>query len=513
MSRYRPAIFILPIMLIQLFLSLPRLNEPILDSRLHWYWDNALFLLKARHSNTLPPPELTGSKEDVLRIFGTANYRYDGEGRPKQITFYSHHPVLTPTLFRLYAKILGYGNWVPRSFMLILSLLTTWVLFVFLRSELKEDQTCAFMVLLYTLLPLYFMYLDQWKDVNMGTLLTLLGFYLITKASVSGLYRALFLICFFLLFQSEWIAYYSAPFILLHLYRNRKRQGWHGLHGQAILVALLGVGVNFAILHQLGFNQETMRAVAASRMTDGQDQIGISTWAITQWMYLRMNFGEINLAFYLIGMVYLFLRKRAPTNLLLLASLAFTVSLICHVGLFRNLSWIHHYVQWSFGPAYILLIAGILSDLRKENPGNGTPKGIQVAVMITLFAFTAVDSYQFEKNIRGSIFGHVSDLDTVRTLQKRLIVFSDGRSGPADWWSGPVMDLARDPLFQGLSDLAPIERIETLRGLDPKKDLLVVLNAREALASVPAYLEGRFGITGLRPVRRSHSFTFFEMLR
>ena len=130
MSRYRLAIFVLPIMLIQLFLSLPRLNEPILDGRLHWYWCNAFFLLKARHSNTPPPPELAGTRRDVLRIFGMANYTYDTHGRPEEIRLYSHHPILTPTLFRLYTRMLGYDNWVPRSFMLILSLLTTWVLFL-----------------------------------------------------------------------------------------------------------------------------------------------------------------------------------------------------------------------------------------------------------------------------------------------------------------------------------------------------------------------------------------------
>ncbi|MBN1102787.1 MAG: glycosyltransferase family 39 protein [Deltaproteobacteria bacterium] len=513
MSRYRPAIFLVPILLIQIFLSLPRLNDPNLDGRLHWYWCNAFFLLKAKHSNTPPPPELAGTRADALRFFGMANYAYDAGGKPVDIRLYSHHPILTPTLFRLYTRMFGYDTWVPRSFMLILSLLTTWVLFAFLRAELREDRTCAFLVLLYTLLPLYFMYMDQWKDENMGTLLVLLCFYLLTRAPVSGLYRALFLICFFLVFQAAWMSYYSAPFILLYLYRKRNHRGWERLHVYAAGVLIVSVGLNFAVLYQLGFNWTEIRAIGAGRLSGGLNRIGVSDWALRQWGYLQTNFGDINLALYGMGMGFLLLRRKVSSSLLLFASFTFTASLLCHVGLFRSLSWIHHYVQWSFGPAYVLLLAGIVSDLRKVFPENGAARTIQAAVMITLFVFTAAGSRQFEKSIRSSTFGHVSDLDSIRTLQRRLLVFSDGRSGPVDWWSGPVIDLARDPLFQGRSDIGPIERIETLRDPDPKRDVLVVLNAREALATLPAYLEERFGVTGLRAVRRSHSFTFFEMLR
>jgi hypothetical protein len=446
-------------------------------------------------------------------VCGTARYEYDDQGRPKEIRFYSHHPVLAPTLFRLYARILGYENWVPRSFMLILSLFITWVLFLFVRSELKEDRASAFLVLLYTLLPLNFMYLDQWKEMNTGILFVLLCFYLLSRMPGSRIHRILFLICFFLLFQSQWVAYYTAPFMILLLYRNRKEEGWHRMYAHATLVGFLGVAVNFAVLYQLGLNLEEMRAVGAFRTADGMDQIGISQWLSRQWRYLPMNFGEINLAFYVMGMVYLFVRKRAPSSLLFLASLAFTVSLICHAGLFRNLSWIHHYVQWPFAPAYILLIATVVSELRKEIPAYNKARGIRVAVMIALLVFTAAESHQFENSIRGNTFGHASDLEAIRSLQQRLIVFSDGRSGPPEWWLGTVMDLARDPLFQGVSKMGPVERVESLPDLDPKTDVLVVLNDKEALASLPPYLHERFGIVGLRILRSTQSFTFFEMLR
>lgn len=505
--RYGTLLILCGIIGFQILVSLLRINEPILDARFHWYYDNAFFLLRAKHSNHRPSPQVGSAQANRLKVFGTAAYGYDEQGNPTNLTFYAHHPVLSPMLFRLFTQAFGYHAWVPRSYMLILSLLTTGVLYLLLNALIRVNWLSGLLTLLYTLLPLYFMYMDQWKYETLAVLLCLCCFYFLSKAE-KRLFRVLFLACLFLMFHSEWFVYFTAPFPLFYSYVNRRQPGFRYLWGTATVVSLLAMGVNFWILHQMGMDPGAIRNVGLYRMGMGTEAVGLERWLGTQMDYLSTNFGQMNLAFFLMSAIFLAILYRHAANILLWAGFALIFSLVCHVGLFRNHSLIHHYAQWPFGPAYILLLGGILSAESARFFETGLGRGLAIAVGLPLLLFTAQASLQLNGQIRKGSFGSEADLAAISSLEKRLVVFSDGRSGPADWWFGPVIELAQDPIFQGNRRKGSVAAIEEISKLNPETDILVIANTKWAWNSFQQYCATRFGIAGFQVVKKTPSFSF-----
>lgn len=492
----------------QIVVSLLRIHEPILDGKKHWYHDNAFFLLKAKHSNYQPPDPGQRRDSDYLKIFGTATYGYDAGGGIGPLTYYSHHPILGPALFRPYARVLGYDPWVPRSFSLIQSLCTTIVLFLFLRTTLRHDWLSALLTFLYALLPLNFMYMDQFNTETMPVLLLLISLYALSKAPGSGKYRTVFLTSLFFMFQTDWNVYFAAPCILFYLFARRGVEGMSGLYLKAGIVSLLAVATNFAVLRQLGFDLDAILSVGTGRISGGMENVGLEDWLFRQLAYLDLNFGLPNLLLYLSAMVYVFVRVRHGTNILLFGSLSFAFAGICWVGIFKNLSLNHHYVQWFFGPAYVLLLGGCLAELPQGAFGTRKGRIVVLAVMLPLLALTAWDSRELNEEIRGTTFGSSSDIDVIRGLHKRLIIFSDGRSGPVDWWFSPVVEMAQDPIFRGAGAKGSVATIEGLSSLNPESDLLVIVNTERAWTSLQRFGWDRLGVTGLRLVKRCPAFSF-----
>ena len=510
-KHYRPFILVICILCFQVFFSVTRIDEPFLDGELPWYFGNAYFLLRARHCNYDPDLPIGNKYQNALKVFGRGKYNYDEKGEISNLTFYSHHPLLCPTLFRLYTKVFGYGNWVPRSFMLILSLMTSVVLFVFIRRFLKNDWLSAWLTLLYTILPLNFMYMDQWVNENMANLSLLSCFYFLSKASLSQKYRLVFLLNVFFMFQTEWTVYFAAPLILMYLYSKRKEAGYERLVLITGIISILGIAANFAVLYAHGFDLEQIWRVGEIRIGAGIEDMGIGIWITRQFSFLNMNFEHTNLVLFLVGMIYIFLRKNRQTNMLLFASLLFTFTGICWIGIFKNLSFIHHTAQWPFGLAYILMLAAILADAPQDIFGTRQGKAVVIAIAVPIIFLTAWDTYQFREHIRTSTFGSASDIEAIKTFKKRLVIFSDGRSGPKGWWLTPVIELAQDPIFQGSAKKkSSVVKIERISKLNPETDILVILNNKKAMETFGAYCSKRYGIKVFRLIRKSRSFSFFQ---
>lgn len=506
-----PLLFLGLILCLQCFLSMGRINEPLLDGRVHWYFDNALFLLRARHSNFHPPLGSVANESPFLKMFGTASYGYDDQGRVSRLNLYSHHPVLSPALFRLYAGVFGYANWVPRSFALLLSLLTTVFLFLLLRTFIRDDILSGLLTLLYTLLPLNVMFMDQWKYEIATNLLFVSCFYLLARIPDWRICRPLFLGSVFLLFQAEWITYFAVPCLLLYLYSRRHESPFRDLFSQTLVISCLAVLMNFAILYQLGFDLQEMRSAGESRVMEGIATVGVKNWFLRQVSFLNKNFGETNLALFLMGVTYLCLRRKRSANILIFGSLTLIFSTLCYVGIFMNLSLIHHFLQWSLGPAYVLLLGGILVDLPAGLLERREVRVLTLAVLVPVLIVTALGGYRLDRSIRSSTFGSPSDLEAIRVFRQRLVVFSDGRSGPVDWWFTPVIDLARDPVFQDGRVRGPVRTLDRVASIDAERDLVVVLNTESALNSFRKTLREKFGAGKVRVLGRSRSFSFFQV--
>lgn len=503
-SRRRSALYVGAVLLFQIVVSLPRLNLLFVEGRAHWTLDSAYETLNALHS-------LDHTIESPWKVFGLAQYVYDGEGREIGLVHYSHHPALAAALFRGYAAFAGFGHWVPRSFALIFSLGITILLFLLLDGELENPELAALLTLLYALLPLNYNYQDAWKHETVATFVVLLNFWLARRLDEGRGARAAFLGAFFLIFQAEWAIYAIGAGLWLHLFLTRPRRDRRFL-GWVLAVGASSVVLNVWILYRLGFDWGAMHSQALYRMNAGMAAVAPMGWLRKQLEFAGMNFSPINVV--LLACLALWQARRpfraGRTPLLAFGAITLLAAL-AWIGLFRNLSYVHHYHQWYLGPAFILLLAGSLDEFSRRPK----QRSAALALLVPLLAASAYGSLRLEALIHDGDFAAPKDIVAIRDQTKRLVVPSDGAGGPRDWWISPHIKLYSDPHYKSWVSGVPRERIrggfvliEDLRKIDPLTDSIVTLKDRQAVERTSAQLRP-FGVRRLIFQSESPTFAFW----
>jgi hypothetical protein len=508
-ARRRTALYVSGILLLQIVVSLPRLNRYFLEGRAHWTSDSAYETLRAIHS-------LDRTIESPWKIFGLAEYVYDDTGREKGLSHYAHHPALAATLFRAYAAVAGFSHWVPRTFSLIFSLGITVLLFLLLNRELDNPELAAVLTLLYALLPLNYNYQDAWKHETVATFVVLLNYWLARRLDEGRGVRRTFTAAFFLLFQAEWAVYAIGAGLWIYLFFTRPKKDRRFLGG-VLAAGAASVLLNVWILYHLGFDWHAMHSQALYRMSAGMAAVAPIGWFRRQLGFAGMNFSPVNMV--LLAALVLWqaahLRRAARVPLLVFGGISMLAAL-AWITVFRNLSYVHHYHQWYLGLAFVLILAGSLEEFQHRWKWSGVkPQWAALALLVPLLGASAFGSLRLESDIQEGDFAAPEDIVAIRDQTKRLVVASDGSGGPKDWWISPHIKLYSDPHYKSWVSGIPragirggIVLIEDLKKIDPASDMVVTLKSRQAAAQARDQLKP-FGVRRLIFQFESPAFAFW----
>jgi len=489
--------FVALVLLVQIVIAYPRASQPLIDGRLHTDFDTAAFLLRAFHSND-------GTIADWRKVFGVATYLYDDANRPVALDLYANHGVLSPLLLRLYAKVVGYSEWTTRSYSLLVSLLTTVAVFGLLRAATRRAALGFLLTLLYVLLPLKYMYLDRWKYEGMVELVIAATALCLVERERRRGFRYGFLAGMFLLFQTDYTAYLPAVLMVVYLFLLGGYADDRSLGIRAAFVAAGGVAVAFAIQWSLGFDRDAIARALAIRTAGGMDDVSLWDWVIRHVTQAASNLEPWHAVLMVAALVWGIAVRPGLRDPFVYLGAALVVSTFVYSLVFRNQSYIHHYVLWNYGLAYVLLLGGILGATPAvQRVGDH----VWALVFVPVVALTWITASATEEEYGRAVFGVADDIAVIRTVNRRLVYLDDGASGPSGWWAGPVVQLYTDPVFRH-SRVTGAGNIEAVRELSPDRDLVVARRDRQAVAHVTQYLKDRFGIDGVRVDRSTPTFVF-----
>ncbi|MCP4896042.1 MAG: hypothetical protein GY906_03625, partial [bacterium] len=104
---------LLAVAALQIVMVYGTLSLPLLDTRLHYNYDNAWMTFFARNGNRAA---------ELRSQFGVTNSRYESwEAERGKPSYYTDHPFLMKALFQQYCKVVGHGEFSGRSFALLIS--------------------------------------------------------------------------------------------------------------------------------------------------------------------------------------------------------------------------------------------------------------------------------------------------------------------------------------------------------------------------------------------------------
>lgn len=484
------------ILVIQIAIAYPRLSRPLVDGRLHINIDNAGFLLRALHSNDPTIPEWH-------KVFGVTTYSYDDRNVIVALDHYANHGVLSPLLLRLYARVAGYSESTTSGYSLLLSLGTTVAVF-FLLAEATRRYALAFLLtLIYALLPLKYIYLDRWKYEGMVELVIAGCALCLVKRKDGPYFRYGFLAAFFLLFHTDYTAFLPAAvmagYLLLGLSPGDRRLGI-----QSVLVGAAGVALTFAIQVSLGFGRQAIGKALSIRTGGSDDGVSIGEWLIRHVVQAGSNLEWWHAALMLAALVVALVLHARLRNPFVFLGGGLIVSTFVYCLVFRDQSYIHHYVSWNYGLGYILLIGGIIAT----TPALGrVADHVWFLLLLPVVVLTWITASIVEDHYRQAAFGTEADIAVIRSLDRRLLYFDDGLSGEPGWWGSTVIQLYTDPIFRR-SRSTGARNITSAGAPSADRDLVVAVRSDKAVAQVSAYLREKFGVDGVRVYRTSPTFVF-----
>lgn len=473
-----------------------RLNSPFIDGRLHWNYDNADYLKRAVHSTNSSIPSWK-------KIFGTSNYEYDRSGQVKSIQYYAHHGLLQPFLFNLYAKLVGYGEYTPRSFSLLISMAASACFILILVQFIHSPLILLFGGLLYQLMPLNLAYFDHWKYENIAELMLYLTI-------LTGLYRHSFryqwpfLLSLLFAFHSDYYIYLPIFLFLAYLLKQEKET----MNPRIIWgICSLGILTTFALQFLLGFDFDNIINILVFRLNLGESHFSFWNWCTKTMRFIVMNIGYCYLWLGFILSVFAIKTKHWKKNLLIYLGIIVLLSNLIWIAVFQNHSFIHHYSHWFFGPSIALLITAYLQMAAQQK--WFTHSWFLICLLILPLLFLSFIQYRtMIDRFQKARYGHIDDIEYIQSAYKRIRYFNDGKSGPIGWWSSPIPYLYTDPIYN--PNHRQIQPIISDIPLNPQSDLIVIINDKRFMDAFIQYCKSEFKIINLQVYRVTPSFTYFS---
>jgi hypothetical protein len=431
-----------------------KLRLPFLDTRLHYNYDNADFLFRARSGNR------NGDGRSQFGVTVDAYTRW--EERTGPASYNTDHPFLIRALFQQYTRIAGVGEWASRAFYLGISFAVAAGLYALLLSTTGQLLASLVGAAVLVSLPVFAVYQTCVKFETDGMLVSVWLFVALGAYFRSGRARPLAALGALtaLAFLTHWTAILFVGTVLVWLLVvNLVRRDANAR--RALLVMLLAslagvLGLVF-LMSYLQRGLQNVLTILTTAFGIRTAPIPLGTWWTRQWLYARLNFTDVLLGVVLIGGLALLLlrrRGRAERSLSLsfrvpdhgtFALCALTVAVVWIV-LFRQGSFIHVYWQLWFSLPIAILIAELLRSISHSR--RGVTAG--AAIVLVLLAILTVASRKAYAAVLADQLGTVADITFLESLRgdrfRRFDYVSIRPTALDSWFQGPLFEYYTDRL-------------------------------------------------------------------
>ena len=363
----------------QIEMTHDKLSRPFLDGSLHYDYDNANFLFKARNGILLG---------EAATQFGITDVAYSSWGAPEgKPEYYTHHPFLVRALFQLFVRVCGDAEWVSRTFSLGVSAIAAFGVFFALLIASGSLLASLSATLVLVNIPVFATYQTCIKYELDGMVLGVwffvaVGLYLRGPSSKARLATVAGLAALSAL--AHWTALLFVASVLAWLLFERIREH-DPVCGAAASATAIGAFVGAMavlatfVLLKGGWVQLFSDLFGAAATRSDTAMLAAGAWTERQLMYANMNFGGV-----LIGVctvlsvasVVLWLLRRRPdgsnprkgaVGRLLPAFFFCTLAAACAWQFaFRQGSYIHVFWQLWFCLPFATLIAVAVTATRER---------------------------------------------------------------------------------------------------------------------------------------------------
>jgi hypothetical protein len=468
-SLPRPAMIILSLSVIlglQLAITLPKINLPFLDGRMHYYYDNAYFTYMARNGILVNQPKTQ---------FGITELPHSAWGKPAgEASFYTHHPFLFKAIFQQYVRFLGDEEWVSRSFALGVAIIASLGIFagLLIASESVLSAFSGSVVMVGIPVLAIFQSCLKYEIDGMAAgswFFVALALYLkrpnrrrLATVTVLALISAL----------AHWTA---LIFVIVSIFWLVCERIWkRDLDASRAALssgvgAAAGTAMVFGIFAWLkgGWNLFLADIVGTAAYRSHLMQQG--SWAQRQLFYMAINFGKILpwvCGFLGIGLAarWIWFRVTDKTSAVnqakdhLLPAFFFctlTTACIWQFG-FRQGSYIHIFWQLWF----CLPVAGLVAMGMTAARGNSKPVSFAAILgCVILAGWLQISSYSYYRTVLTEPLGTPQDVEFLKSLRNdpfRRFVFLPITQEPMnDWFQGPIFEYYTDRQVEYFNMLKP----------------------------------------------------------
>jgi len=433
----------------QLGAGLWHITDPFIDGRYHYNWGPPFWLMNAKATN---------DAGFLKSYFGIARaYEAPSHGKEEEISFYASHPELIGPTFALWTRVFGYSEWSPRLFTLLLTIATTFLLFVAFYKSFGL-LFASFFSAFFAALPVIYIYgkmIDPIVLVLFSLSVALIGF---VKAILGEKYG--FIILFMGIFamgSSDWSGFvFGGLILILSIFLSRHgavkfKKAAFLIAGALILSLLiyfiqiyLQSGRSFYSLIDSYFGLFKYRAgIGAS------DQVEWHNYFWSQIYYFKDNF---TLPLAILGTIGIFwatgseLRKwesiaKASTALFVL--LIF-IGEAAYSAFLKQASLRHVYYQYYFSIPFAFGNIYLLYWCTKKFIAQKNKIRVFAVVGSIIVLFTGWVSYKhYTSLLFQDIWGDVSDIKLIKTLRdmpmdRKIAVIADEVA--LEWFSNPNIE-------------------------------------------------------------------------
>ena len=370
-----------------------KLGLPFLDTRLHYNYDNADFLFRARSGNR---------NGDLRSQFGVTVNAYSRWGdRLGLPTYNTDHPFLVKALFQQYTRIAGLDERASRSFYLGVSFLAAVGLYVLVLVTVDSLLASLAAAAIFVTLPVCAVYQTCVKFEMDGMLVSVWLFVALALYLERGKTGSLLAcgILTVLAFLTHWTAILFVGAVTAWLaVLNWRRKEIVTRRALAVMIssALLGAAGLLALMSYLQGSWGNLVHVLTGAFTIRSEPIPLASWWSRQWLYAKINFTDefvwlIVGSAVVIGAAHWRTRKAAQTPRIGASSLeAFTLATaivaILWVVTFPQGSYIHVYWQYWLAFPIAVLAAQAIGVIAKSSlrPGGAASLALILVLLLTV---------------------------------------------------------------------------------------------------------------------------------
>ncbi len=439
---------------LQLWMCWGKLGLPFLDTRLHYNYDNADFLFRARSGNR---------NGDLRSQFGVTVNAYSRWGdRVGAPTYDTDHPFLVKAIFQQYTRIAGLDERASRSFYLGVSFLAAAGLYVLVLVTTDSLLAALAAAAIFVTLPVCAVYQTCVK-FEMDGMLVSVWLFVALALSLETRRRGPLIACGILTvlaFLTHWTAILFVGAVVAWLAgvcRRRPETGPRRALAVMVSSSLLGAGGLLALMSYLQGGWRSLFRILTGAFTIRSQPIPLADWWSRQWLYARINFTD-EFAWLLLGSAVVLgaahwserkAVQAAPKTRIGASGLDAFAAATAAVGVlwvagFRQGSYIHVYWQYWLAFPIAVLTAKAIGVIAK---GPLRPAGAAslTVILVVLLAMVSRRTYAGVLSDQLGIRDDIAFLSSLREDRFARFVFVPVTEAKENaWFQGQLFEYYTD---------------------------------------------------------------------